>query len=826
MPQQLDTWYVDLNGRWAGPWPLQKIRLEILVGHVTEETLVRLDSTASPCPAGQFEDLFPAEAKNEDSGYDVFVSHSALDKDFANAIVHQLERDKVRCWIAPRDIQPGSTWAGGIMDGIQRCKVFLLVFTDNSNTSRPVLSEVERAVNRGLIILPFKVQSVQISQDLEFLLSTHHWMESMDPPLEEDIRKLSKAVQSHLLVEGRARTASGASSVEDDEEELSSRLPLYSIIGAFMVIAAAILFWFPFGGEDPETTSPSLDSEIRVGGGDSLAQEADTRQLDSVDEVQQDSTEQADRNAAADGGRLPELPSVAEPTPVVYPDRAEQIQAAKASFLDFPGLRITFVDSKETAFVSIQEAERGSGEGSLVIFLASHPGIAGKFTWAWGGEVSTEEATSLYLPLDFFPYGVVPPELAQVLGDRTFTGLVIDRATGDFSVTWGGRAATTMVNTRQPAEPAAVSMPEMKLGSSWEGRGMEILVETAGDDGTMLSIQPKGSPVALSHWDVLPSEDPWWPLSLRLRKGEANSQLGAGLRPARVVGGQFLVAGRNQTLVFESMPSSPRLSIAETLTLDLAGSRWEGTIVSGKDSGQEFLLSWLTHPDGSRVILLQPRFDAVSGAEKVFVSLAFGRAGTEGDSFWPVVFEKDRNPVVLSPERPLFGKKAATISLGFLDENRASGLLDGKTQFRLKRAGESEELLRDPELMDKELRSVFAVNKKYSGTFQLEGGRTAYKIHLRVSKKSVKKETISLSLSYPENSAIFEGEFKLDSLKAWHWPIRVRRTRMRRAHPLIENSKAFGKANRDLFLRLGADGVIYGYCEGEIFRFFPDGPPK
>ena len=47
----------------------------------------------------------------------VFISHSSKDKVVADAIVHRLEENGIRCWIAPRAITK-TDWAGSIMDAL------------------------------------------------------------------------------------------------------------------------------------------------------------------------------------------------------------------------------------------------------------------------------------------------------------------------------------------------------------------------------------------------------------------------------------------------------------------------------------------------------------------------------------------------------------------------------------------------------------------------------------------------------------------------------------------------------------------------------------
>ena len=54
---------------------------------------------------------------------DVFISHSSKDANIANAICNTLEANNIKCWIAPRDIRPGSDWAESINNAIENSKL-------------------------------------------------------------------------------------------------------------------------------------------------------------------------------------------------------------------------------------------------------------------------------------------------------------------------------------------------------------------------------------------------------------------------------------------------------------------------------------------------------------------------------------------------------------------------------------------------------------------------------------------------------------------------------------------------------------------------------
>jgi uncharacterized membrane protein YgcG len=130
--------------------------------------------------------------------FDVFVSHSTRDKQAADAIVAALEAAKARCWVAPRDIAPGANWGASIIDAIANCRIMVLVYSANSNVSQQVVREVERAVAKGLVILPVRLDKTPMSKDIEYFISTRHWLDALTPPLEQHLAFLVQTTRAIL----------------------------------------------------------------------------------------------------------------------------------------------------------------------------------------------------------------------------------------------------------------------------------------------------------------------------------------------------------------------------------------------------------------------------------------------------------------------------------------------------------------------------------------------------------------------------------------------------------------------------------------------------
>ncbi len=133
--------------------------------------------------------------------HDVFISYSNKDRRVADTVCSVLEKNRIRCWIAPRDITPGVPFAEAIIDGINGSEVFVLIFSSNSNHSSQVIKEVDRAVHHGLAIIPLRLEDILMSKQLEYYVSDVHWLDALTPPLEKHIDKLRKVVQMLLRMD-------------------------------------------------------------------------------------------------------------------------------------------------------------------------------------------------------------------------------------------------------------------------------------------------------------------------------------------------------------------------------------------------------------------------------------------------------------------------------------------------------------------------------------------------------------------------------------------------------------------------------------------------
>lgn len=125
----------------------------------------------------------------------VFISYCKEDKAVADAVCAGIENAGYPCWIAPRNVRPGENWGRSIIKSIAASRVMVVVFSSHTNESPHVMNEIERAVSHRMTIIPFRIENVQPSEDLELFISSRHWLDAFSPPYDAKIAELVAAVQ-------------------------------------------------------------------------------------------------------------------------------------------------------------------------------------------------------------------------------------------------------------------------------------------------------------------------------------------------------------------------------------------------------------------------------------------------------------------------------------------------------------------------------------------------------------------------------------------------------------------------------------------------------
>lgn len=130
--------------------------------------------------------------------HDVFISYPSKDKTVADAVCAKLEEMKIRCWIAPRDIPAGQNFARAIIEAIDSSKIFVLIWSVNTNASEHILNEINQAFDKGIPIIPFRIQDVQPTSEMRYYFGRTHWLDALTPPLEKHLETLAKVILANL----------------------------------------------------------------------------------------------------------------------------------------------------------------------------------------------------------------------------------------------------------------------------------------------------------------------------------------------------------------------------------------------------------------------------------------------------------------------------------------------------------------------------------------------------------------------------------------------------------------------------------------------------
>ena len=123
---------------------------------------------------------------------DVFISYKSEEYEDAAWVRDTLEASGISCWMAPASIPGGSDYAREIPVAIKGCKIFVLMLSARSQSSRWVKRELDTALNEGKTVMPFVLEQFRFSEDFGFYLSVvqqykayNSRMEAMDKMLRE-----------------------------------------------------------------------------------------------------------------------------------------------------------------------------------------------------------------------------------------------------------------------------------------------------------------------------------------------------------------------------------------------------------------------------------------------------------------------------------------------------------------------------------------------------------------------------------------------------------------------------------------------------------------
>ena len=109
----------------------------------------------------------------------LFVSHHSSKLEVAEHVERALNVKGVRCWIAPRDVEPGASFARAIPHAIGDSSAVLLLFCSNSAKSRHVERELILADQLGKAIIPLRLERIDPGE-LSYHLAASQWIDWLE----------------------------------------------------------------------------------------------------------------------------------------------------------------------------------------------------------------------------------------------------------------------------------------------------------------------------------------------------------------------------------------------------------------------------------------------------------------------------------------------------------------------------------------------------------------------------------------------------------------------------------------------------------------------
>ena len=175
--------------------------------------------------------------------HEVFISYANADRSVADLLVERIEKTGVRCWIAPRDEVPGLRYGDVIDEAVEQAKIVVVLFSKSALKSEWVNREVELAAALHKIIVPVRVDDVQLRGQMRLLLNNLHWID-LQADRELGVQQVSASIVRFLPKRRRKpkdleRSADSNDRQNDSDEKVSNR-------------------------EDPEMTSRSGSAGIKT----------------------------------------------------------------------------------------------------------------------------------------------------------------------------------------------------------------------------------------------------------------------------------------------------------------------------------------------------------------------------------------------------------------------------------------------------------------------------------------------------------------------------------------------------------------------------------
>ena len=205
----------------------------------------------------------------------VFISYASQDTSVAQRLCATLEAAGLPCWIAPRDVRAGESYAAAIVQAINSCRMLVLILSKSAIESSHVLREVERASSKKRPVLSIRMDATPLPPDLEYFLSANQWLDASGGPIEQILPALVESVRDHDSAPGASTTAarSGSAPVPSPGPQTSAFLWRTRAIAIALAVATVGLayvvtnkLWLPkhIASEQPSVAATNAVNQKSI----------------------------------------------------------------------------------------------------------------------------------------------------------------------------------------------------------------------------------------------------------------------------------------------------------------------------------------------------------------------------------------------------------------------------------------------------------------------------------------------------------------------------------------------------------------------------------
>jgi len=175
----------------------------------------------------------------------VFLSYASPDAEVANQVCEFLESHGVSCWMAPRDVKPGAAYADSIVRAINEASTLVLVLSASAMASEHVSREVERAGSKHKPVVAFRLDSANLSAELEYFLSRSQWIDVPALGMAGALAKVKEAVGQGSV---KSPVHPGLGGGEASGHSIIDRAMGTASVAKRVVVTAAVVIVLGVGG--------------------------------------------------------------------------------------------------------------------------------------------------------------------------------------------------------------------------------------------------------------------------------------------------------------------------------------------------------------------------------------------------------------------------------------------------------------------------------------------------------------------------------------------------------------------------------------------------